>query len=54
MDKEKKLFTINDLERAWKDGFNKTHSEWKKFKVEIVLEKVYQTLKNGLEQINQK
>lgn len=48
MNKEK-LFTIQDLERAWNDGFNKTHSEWKSFKVEIVMEKVVQTLQNGLD-----
>jgi translation initiation factor 2 gamma subunit (eIF-2gamma) len=46
-----KLFTIQDLERAWNDGFNKTHSEWKSFKVEIVMEKVAQTLQNGLDLI---
>lgn len=50
MSKEK-LFTIEDLERAWNDGFNKTHSEWKSFKVEIVMEKVAQTLQNGLDLI---
>lgn len=50
MSKEK-LFTIADLERAWNDGFNKTHSEWKSFKVEIVMEKVAQTLQNGLDLI---
>ena len=50
MSKEK-LFTIQDLERAWNDGFNKTHSEWKSFKVEIVMEKVTQTLQNGLDLI---
>jgi len=50
MSKEK-LFTIQDLERAWNDGFNKTHSEWKSFKVEIVMEKVAQTLQNGLDLI---
>lgn len=48
---EEKLFTIQDLERAWNDGFNKTHSEWKSFKVEIVMEKVAQTLQNGLDLI---
>ncbi len=50
MSKEK-LFTIQDLERAWNDGFNKTHSEWKSFKVKIVMEKVAQTLQNGLDLI---
>ena len=50
MSKEK-LFTIQDLERAWNDGFNKTHSEWKPFKVEIVMDKVAQTLQNGLDLI---
>lgn len=52
MSKEK-LFTIQDLERAWNDGFNKTHSEWKSFKVEIVMEKVAQTLQNGLDLISE-
>lgn len=52
MSKEK-LFTIEDLERAWNDGFNKTHSEWKSFKVEIVMEKVVQTLQNGLDLISE-
>jgi hypothetical protein len=52
MSKEK-LFTISDLERAWNDGFNKTHSEWKSFKVEIVMEKVAQTLQNGLDLISE-
>jgi hypothetical protein len=52
MSKEK-LFTIQDLERAWNDGFNKTHSEWKSFKVEIVMEKVVQTLQNGLDLISE-
>ena len=52
MSKEK-LFTIEDLERAWNDGFNKTHSEWKSFKVEIVMEKVAQTLQNGLDLISE-
>lgn len=51
MSKEKQLFTIGDLERAWNDGFNKTHSEWKSFKVEIVMEKMRETLRNGLDQI---
>jgi hypothetical protein len=51
MEKEKMLFTISDLERAWNDGFNKTHTEWRNFKVEIVIEKMCQTLQNGLEQI---
>lgn len=50
MSKEK-LFTIQDMERAWNDGFNKTHSEWKSFKVAIVMEKVTQTLQNGLDLI---
>lgn len=52
MSKEK-LFTIQDLERAWNDEFNKTHSEWKSFKVEIVMEKVVQTLQNGLDLISE-
>lgn len=52
MNKEK-LFTIEDLERAWNDGFNKTHSEWKSFKVKIVMEKVVQTLQNGLDLISE-
>ena len=37
MEKEKRLFTIQDLERAWNDGFNKTHTEWRSFKVKIVI-----------------
>jgi hypothetical protein len=49
MEKENMLFTISDLERAWNDGFNKTHTEWRNFKVEIIIEKVCQTLQNGLE-----
>lgn len=52
MNKEK-LFTIEDLEKAWNDGFNKTHSEWKAFKVKIVMEKVTQTLQRGLNMISE-
>lgn len=48
---KKKLFTIDDLERAWRDGFDKTHPNWNEFKVSLILEKVYEPLNDTIKKL---
>jgi hypothetical protein len=48
---DKKLFTIKDIENAWRSGNNNEHPTWSSFKLKLIKDKMTETLTGVLDKL---